>query len=127
MSKSSMINELEHRALKIIVDSGSEGVLQADLWRKLDATSREGSRIALKLEKRGVVGREKELSEGRWTYRLTAKKQPITIESIVNCPCFSCKHLDRCGKGGELNPNQCELLTKWILEDENKKEVEEAP
>jgi len=80
--------------------------------------------VALKLEKRGIVAREKELFEGRWTYRLTAKKKPITIETIIKCPCFSCKYLGRCGKGGEPNPNQCELLTNWILEDENEKEVE---
>jgi len=80
----------------------------------------------LKLEKRGLVLREKEISDGRWTYRLIAKKQPITIDSIIECPCFSCGHLDRCGKGGDLSPNECELLTKWILQDRTEKEVERA-
>jgi len=83
--------------------------------------------VALKLEKRGVVDREKELSDGRWTYRLIAKKQPITIDSIISCPCFSCKDLDRCGKGGELSPNECELLADWILKDKKQREVEGAP
>ena len=125
--KNTKIYELEYQAIKIIIDSGPEGVLQSNLWRKLDATSREGSKVALKLEKRGIVTREKELFEGRWTYRLTAKKKPITIESIVECPCFSCKYLDRCEKRGELSPDHCELLTNWILEDENEKEVERTP
>ena len=43
-------NELEHKALDVISNNGSDGVLQSELWRELDATSREGSRIALKLE-----------------------------------------------------------------------------
>ena len=43
-------NELEHKALDVIANNGKDGVLQSELWRKLDATSREGSRIALKLE-----------------------------------------------------------------------------
>lgn len=117
-------NRLEKEALKIIVEAGEEGILQSELWKKLEATSREGSITALRLEKRGIVSRDKELSEGRWTYRLIAQKQPITIETIAECPCFTCEQLDRCGKGGNPDPNRCEILTIWILEDKKKEEVE---
>ncbi len=117
-------NRLEKEALKIIVEAGEEGILQSDLWKKLEATSREGSKTALRLEKRGIVSRDKEISEGRWTYRLIAQKQPITIETIAECSCFTCEWLDRCGKGGNLDPNLCEVLTIWILEDKKKGEVE---
>ncbi len=117
-------NRLEQEALKIIVEAGEEGILQSDLWKKLGATSREGSRMALRLEKKGIVSRDKELFEGRWTYRLIAQKQPITIAAIAECPCFSCEQLDRCGEGGDPDPNTCEILRIWILEDEKKGEVE---
>ena len=60
-------NELEYKALLVITNNGNDGVLQSELWRKLDATSRERSRIALKLETKGLILREKELSESRWT------------------------------------------------------------
>ena len=52
-------NELEHKALHVIANNGNDGVLQSELWRKMDATSREGSRIALKLETKGLIRREK--------------------------------------------------------------------
>jgi len=61
-------DDLEYKALHFIVNMGSQGVLQSDLWRKLGASSREGSRIALKLENKGLIRREKELFGGRWTY-----------------------------------------------------------
>ena len=43
-------NDLEQKALQFITNTGFEGVPQSELWRKLGASSREGSRIALKLE-----------------------------------------------------------------------------
>jgi uncharacterized membrane protein len=46
-------NDLEQKALQIIMNYGNEGLLQSELWRKLGASSREGSRIALKLEGKG--------------------------------------------------------------------------
>lgn len=63
-------NDLEQKALQYVMNTGFGGVLQSDLWRELGATSREGSRISLKLESKGMIRREKELREGRWTYRL---------------------------------------------------------
>ena len=58
-------SELEHKALQFIANTGGEGVLQSDLWRQLDASSREGSRIAIKLENKGLIRRERELFEGQ--------------------------------------------------------------
>lgn len=116
-------NDLEHRALQVIINKGKEGVLQCDLWRELKASSREGSRIALKLERKGLVRRERELYDGRWTYRLFAKKQPATIDSIINCPCLTCSDIDRCGAGDVTSPNNCEKLTAWLHELAKLKEV----
>src|SRR3989337_177218 len=76
-------NDLEHTALAAISNEGSQGILQSDLWRKLGAGSREGSRIAIKLEKKGLIRRERELNGGRWTHRLYPKRQHVSIESIV--------------------------------------------
>ena len=81
-------NELEYKALSFITNNGKDGVLQSELWRELDATSREGSRIALKLETKGLILREKELFEGRWTYRLYPKRKPASLNSIINSPCL---------------------------------------
>ena len=63
---------LEDNAMKIILDTGVQGILQSDLWKKLATTSREGSRLAVRLEKKGLINRKKELVDGRWTFRLYA-------------------------------------------------------
>src|SRR4030042_1186857 len=83
-------NDLEQKALQFIMNTGFGGVLQSDLWRELGATSREGSRISLKLEGKGLIRREKELQEGRWTYRLFPKRLPAKIDTIIDCPCLMC-------------------------------------
>lgn len=108
-------NDLEHKALQLIVNVGDDGVLQSELWRKLDASSREGSRIAIKLESKGLINRERELFKGRWTYRLYAKRKPASINSIIDCPCLMCPNDSRCGPWSTVSPNECEKLTEWLL------------
>ncbi len=108
-------NELEYKALNVISNNGEDGVLQSELWRELDATSREGSRIALKLETKGLILREKELYEGRWTYRLYPKRKPASLNSIIDSPCLMCPNDSRCGAWSPTNPNECPRLTAWIL------------
>ncbi|MGD0494675.1 MAG: transcriptional regulator [Candidatus Bathyarchaeia archaeon] len=107
-------NDLEQRALQFIMTTGFEGVLQSDLWHELDASSREGSRIALKLENKGLIRREKELREGRWTYRLFPKRLPASIDSIADCPCLMCPDNARCDPSSAISPQDCEKLTEWL-------------
>jgi len=108
-------DDLEYKALHFIANTRSQGVLQADLWRKLGASSREGSRIALKLENKGLIRREKELCDGRWTYRLFPKRMPASINSVIDCPCLMCPNDSRCTAWGAVSPNGCERLTEWVL------------
>ncbi len=107
--------DLEQKALQVIAGNGREGVLQSELWRELEGSSREGSRIALKLESKGLIRREKELSNGRWTYRLYPKRLPASIDSIANCPCLLCKENSRCGASGRISPQNCGELTEWLM------------
>jgi hypothetical protein len=107
-------DDLEYKALHFISGTRHQGVLQSDLWRKLGASSREGSRIALKLENKGLVKRERELRSGRWTYRLFPKRQPPSINSIAECPCLMCGNDPRCSAFGAVSPNGCPRLTDWI-------------
>jgi hypothetical protein len=117
-------NDLEHKALTHIANTGSNGVLQSDLWHQLGASSREGSRIALKLENKGLIRRQKELFEGRWTYRLYPKRKPASINSIADCPCLVCSENLRCGSWGETSPNDCEKLTEWILNQSEERQMD---
>ena len=108
-------NDLEQKALHFVINTGYEGVLQSDLWRELDASSREGSRVAIKLEEKGLIRREKELQGGRWTYRLYPKRLPPSIESIADCPCLICRDNARCDPTTTISPKTCAKLTEWIF------------
>ena len=117
-------NELEHKALDVVANNGTDGVLQSELWRKLDATSREGSRIALKLETKGLIIREKELYEGRWTYRLFPKRKPASLNAIIDSPCLMCPNDAKCGAWSPISPNDCPRLTAWILGEDQTEDEE---
>ncbi|MFC1802724.1 transcriptional regulator [Thermoproteota archaeon] len=105
---------IEQNALKLIFEAGEEGLFQSKLWKTLEVSSREGSRIANKFEEKGKVIRKKVLNEGRWTYKLFFKKEPVTLESVEGCPCLICPEVDKCFRGGKQDPNICLDLTAWI-------------
>ena len=117
-------NDLEQKALQFVINTGSEGVLQSELWRELEASSREGSRVAIKLEEKGLIQREKELQGGRWTYRLFPKRLPSSIESIADCPCLLCKDNARCDPTTTISPKRCGRLTEWIIGLDNNGQAE---
>ena len=107
-------NSVEQRALRIIYDAGEEGLLQSELWKLLDVSSREGSRLAKKFEEKGRIAREKVLNNGRWTYKLISKTEPVTLNSVKGCPCLICSEVEKCFRGGTKDPVYCQLLTAWI-------------
>jgi hypothetical protein len=104
----------EQRALKLIFEDGEEGLFQSELWKQLNVSSREASRIAKKFEERGKVLRERSLNKSRWTYKLYFKKEPVTLKSVKDCPCLICAYVDRCFRGGTHDPDTCLYLTEWI-------------
>jgi hypothetical protein len=97
------------------MNMGFDGILQSELWRKLGASSREGSRISLKLEDKKLIRREKELRNGRWTYRLYPKRLPATMDSIADVPCLMCPDNPRCDPSSSMSPQNCDKLTEWLL------------
>jgi hypothetical protein len=113
--KMSKRNDLEQKALQFIMNTGFDGILQSELWRKLRASSREGSRIAIKLEGKKLIRREKEIRNGRWTYRLYPKRLPARIDSIADVPCLMCPDNPRCDPSSAISPQNCEKLTEWLL------------
>ena len=54
-------NDLERDALQLVLEAGEKGILQSDMWKNLNATSREGSRLAKKFVDKGAVERKKVL------------------------------------------------------------------
>jgi len=106
--------DLESQAIQVILNKGSEGILQSDLWKALDASSREGSRISIRLESKNLIRRERELHSGRWTYRVFIKRHPVDIGSIIDIPCVSCDEISRCETDSEFSPITCKQLDLWL-------------
>ncbi len=119
--KRSDLSELEAKALEIIRLRGDEGIYQHELWKTLGLDSREGSRLALRLLKKGLIVREPTIHNGRRTYKLfiakRAKEQAklvVKIGNAIEIPCFYCKHLEKCHVGGFYDPTHCPILRSWL-------------
>jgi DNA-binding Lrp family transcriptional regulator len=107
---------LEKKSLDLIFKAGEEGILQTELWKKLNMSSREGSRICVRLKSWGLIKREKVLYDGRWTYRIKSTRKPPSIGSILGAPCITCAQANSmCARGNDISPENCEILEKWIL------------
>ncbi len=109
------MEKLTNKVCDVVVKYETDGMLQSELWKKLKLTSRDGSRLALKLERLGIISREKILEKGRWTYKLIIKKTPVSTESIENAPCLTCPVEQKCSLEGEISPRTCQLIEDWVL------------
>lgn len=109
--------DLTSRVYKLVVERGREGVLQSEIWKELGLTSRDGSRLAIRLERRGLIGRVKVLEEGRWTYKLTPLRFPTDMTSIEKAPCIICQYESKCSIDGEVSPYVCPWIGPWVVEE----------
>ena len=118
------MDKLTNKVCEIIADFEEKGMLQSELWKKLKLNSRDGSRLALRLERRGLISREKILQKGRWTYKLIIEQAPIKLESLVNSPCLTCPVEQKCDHENaypEPSPLHCQLIEDWITVEFSKK------
>lgn len=97
-----------------------DGIVQSELWKKFKLTSRDGSRLALKLERMGIITREKILENKRWTYVLKIKKTPVSTASIENAPCLVCPVEQKCSLDGEVSPRTCQWIEDWTIAELSK-------
>jgi len=116
--------DLTSKVYKVIVEHGKEGILQSGLWKELNLTSRDGSRLAIRLEKRGIIKREKVLDEGRWTYLLIPLRLPVQTKSIESSPCIVCPDEVKCSPNDTITPRKCIRLERWVLQEYKEKHVE---
>jgi DNA-binding MarR family transcriptional regulator len=114
------MERLTARVCDILAEKESDGMFQSELWKKLKLTSRDGSRLSLKLERMGTITREKLLEKGRWTYKLILKKTPISTQSIENSPCLVCPVEQKCSLEGEISPKNCQLIEDWVITETKK-------
>ena len=109
--------DLTSKVYKLVVEHGGDGVLQSELWKDLILTSRDGSRLAIRLERRGMIRREKVLDGGRWTYKLTALRMPVHIQCIEQAPCITCPYETKCSLTGVVSPLSCPWLVEWVTKE----------
>ncbi len=106
--------DLISKVYRLVIENGESGILQSELWKVLGLTSRDGSRIASRLEKRKLIKREKVLERGRWTYKLLPLVIPIDTGSIEEAPCIRCPDEARCFVDGEVSPLTCLKIENWF-------------
>ena len=111
------MEKLTHKVCDILLRCESEGMLQADLYKKLKLSARNGARLSLKLERMGMVNRVKLLVDERWTYRLILKKTPVSTISLENAPCLVCPVEQKCSVDGDISPKTCTLIEEWVMVD----------
>ncbi|RZD33913.1 MAG: transcriptional regulator [Thaumarchaeota archaeon] len=109
------MDKMCNRVCEIIAGYETKGTLQSELWKKLKLSSRDGSRLALKLERMGMITREKILEKERWTYKLIIKKIPISTKSIEGAPCLTCPVQSKCSIDGEISPRTCQWIEDWVM------------
>jgi hypothetical protein len=109
------IEDVTGKTFRIIIDKGKDGILQSKLWKELELNSRDGSRVAIRLEKRSLIKRQKILQNGRWTYKLFAIKVPAGTQCIDQVPCLTCPVEHMCSADAPYSPNNCNLIEDWIL------------
>ena len=114
------MERLTNKVCDILAERESDGMFQSELWKKLKLTSRDGSRLSLKLERIGFITREKMLEKNRWTYKLILKKTPISTQSIENSPCLVCPVEQKCSLEGEISPRNCQFIEDWVIAEMKK-------
>lgn len=121
------------RMYHLVVSANIDGLSQRALLDRMKLRSNQVSKIALKLERSGLVRREKVLEEGRWTYVLKAV-DAISLGPYESIPCITCPYEDKCRPEGIISPENCALETyqrgigQWVLEEfSNKDKVQNAP
>ncbi len=127
----SELSEVEIKILEGLYKLGNQ-YLQRDLWKAIGVNSKIGIPYLTKLEKKGLITREKTIINKKTQYiiKLTEKgvelvKQIVEKEKyekediygiVMSIPCFYCPYIDICGKTRDLNPETCEFLSRWIYE-----------
>jgi predicted transcriptional regulator len=120
-----MPESLEDKILSILQNSEDLTMAQSGLAKVLEMTSRDVSRVIVKLERRAVVKRLQVKEGGRSSYKVKLlKKTPkIDLSDVVWCACFTCPDLEKCGRGQPVSPETCNKLTTSLKAENSKLEV----
>jgi len=110
----------EELALQKIKETGDNGLPQKDLIRELGLSTKEASLIIKKLiEKKRIIKRSVK-ENGKSIIKLFAIDDDgidiyVSLSSIIEIPCYTCKNLKKCGNGSYISPSTCPQLSKYLL------------
>lgn len=136
------LTEIEIQILQGIERLGGS-YQQRNLWKYIGIDSKTGLPILSRLEKRGLIKKERVGGERRGVYviKLTEKAYKLLSELrekaeegggpaveklseelriLLSIPCTVCPYIDRCGFGF-IDPLRCDLLTRWSLSLQNER------
>ena len=100
------------------MESNADGSLSQDeLWKKLQITDHEGSKLTSELEKTGIAIQEKIIKNGKITYKLSIKSKFINTLPVENSPCLICPVEQQCSLDGDISPKTCKLIEEWVIKD----------
>ena len=131
---SEVLTEVEIQILQGLERLGGS-YQQRNLWKYIGIDSKTGLPILARLEKRGLIARERVGGNKRGVYviKLTEKAyklltkireestetfvvdfetMPKELRLLLSIPCVYCPYSDKCGVSF-VAPHNCELLTRW--------------
>ncbi len=136
MSEEEPLTELELQILLGLERLGGS-YQQRNLWKFIGMDSKSGLPVLSKLERRGLIVREKQGGEKRGVYviKLTNKayellqkmrereesdrtialpsvKSPL-LKLLLSIPCTYCMHISECGYA-KIDPARCVMFSKWL-------------
>ncbi len=124
MSSTIELSSAEQQAYKTITTA--DELHQSELWKRLDVSSRKGSRLAKSLAEYGLIERTQSTHNGRTTYLLTPSEDE---ETAVTSADPDPPQADAVETEGDLTPRQQQALdlvreTKGLYQSELWKELE---
>ena len=105
---------MESGALQVIRDAGKQGILLAELVKKMNKPESTILEVIDSLSKDGHIKKIAENDDGKSTFRLIWQDSGSEWDDHEGLPCFICPGIDQCGAAQPTNPWVCEKLNKWL-------------
>ena len=103
------LSEDERAGLELVRET--LGIHQSEFWKELDVSSRKGSRIAKKLEEKGLVAREESVHNGNVTYLIT----PVIDERELDFALLMAGDMLSPFVGEEEVDHRSDAFSQWIM------------
>ena len=101
------LSDSQQRGLQLIQETG--GIHQSEVWKKLDVSSRTGSRIVDRLLEAELIERTETVYNGRKTYYLEPKAKDLDFRLLMAGDMLS----PLIGEG-DVDP-QSDVFTQWVM------------